>query len=339
MATLAANALTLADWAERLDPDGSTPDVAELLTQMNSILQDAVFIEGNLPTGHRVVVRTGLPVVYWRALNAGVPTSKSTTATVDETCGMLEAYSEIDKDLAMLNGNTAGFRLSEDVAFLEAMNQTQAATMFYGNPGVDPKQYLGLSPRYSSLSAGNAQSIIDAGGVSTNNASIWLVVWGANTVFCTFPKGSKAGLQHQDLGEQTVYDNQSGNIQQTGRYQALRTHYQWKNGLAVKDWRYVVRIANINTANLVAESSAANLIKLMSRALFRVPSLAMGRPVFYMNRTVAEMLPVQGLNNSTNAVKVQEAINQFGTPIVNMSFLQVPIRICDQLLITEARVV
>jgi hypothetical protein len=42
-----------------------------------------------------------------------VPTSKSTTATVDETCGMLEAYSEVDKDLAMLNGNTAEFRLSK----------------------------------------------------------------------------------------------------------------------------------------------------------------------------------------------------------------------------------
>lgn len=333
MATLAANALTLADWSARLDPDGNTADVAELLTQMNVILQEAVFKEGNLPTGHRVVVRTGLPVVYWRALNAGVPTSKSTTATVDETSGMLEAYSEVDKDLAMLNGNTAAFRLSEDVAFLEAMNQTQASTMFYGNPGTDPKQYLGLSPRYSSLSAGNAQSIMDAGGTGTDNASIWLIVWGENTVFCHFPKGSKAGLQHEDLGEDTVIDSVGG------RFQALRTHYQWKNGLAVKDWRYAVRIANIDMSNLVGESSAANLIKLMTRAMFRVPSLAMGRAVFYMNRSVAEMLPIQGLNASTNAVKVQDAINQFGQPITNMSFLQVPIRICDQLLNTEARVV
>lgn len=336
MATLAANALTLADWASRKDPDGTTADVAELLTQMNAILTDAVFVEGNLETGHRVVVRTGLPTVYWRALNAGVPTSKSTTAQVDEAAGMLEAYSEIDKDLAMLNGNTAAFRLSEDVAFLEAMNQTQAQTMFYGNPGTDPKQYLGLAPRYSSLSAGNAQSIIDAGGTGTDNSSIWLVVWSPNTVFCHFPKGSKAGLQHQDLGEHTVYD---GNPATAGRFQALRTHYQWKNGLAVKDWRYVVRIANIDMSNLIGESSAANLIKLLTRALFRVPSLAMGRAVFYMNRSVAEMLPIQGLNTSGSAVKVQEAINQFGQPITNMSFLQVPIRIVDQLLTTEARVV
>ncbi|CAB4198782.1 major capsid protein [uncultured Caudovirales phage] len=332
MATLATLALTLADWAARKDPDGKVPKIAELLTQTNAILDDAVFMEGNLETGHRIVVRTGLPIVYWRALNTGVPTSKSTTATVDETCGMLEAYSEVDVDLAMLNGNTKEFRMSEDVAFLEAMNQTMAQTMFYGNPGIDPKTYLGLAPRFSSKSAANGTNIIDAAGVSTNNASIWLVVWGENTVFCPFPKGSKAGLQHKDLGEDTVKDASGF------QFQALRTHYQWKNGLAVKDWRYVVRIANINTSNLVNETSAANLIKLMLRAIFRIPNLRSGRPVFYMNRTVAQMLPVQGLNTSSNAVKVQEAISQFGQPIVNMTFMGIPIRLCDQLLITEAQV-
>lgn len=332
MATLAATALTLADWASRQDPDGNIPEIVELLTQTNEILVDAVFMEGNLPTGHRVVVRTGLPIVYWRALNQGVPTSKSTTATVDETCGMLEAYSEVDVDLVQLNGNSAEFRLSEDAAFLEAMNQTQASTMFYGNPGTDPKTYLGLSPRYSSLSAANGTNIINGAGAGSDNASIWLVVWGKNTVFCPFPKGSKAGLQHKDLGEDTVKDS-DGN-----QFQALRTHYQWKNGLAVKDWRYVVRIANIDMSNLVGESSAANLIKLMLRAIFRVPNLRAGRPVFYMNRSVAQMLPVQGLNTSSQAVKVQDAINQFGEPIVNMSFMGIPIRLCDQLLNTEATV-
>jgi hypothetical protein len=332
MATLATNALTLADWATRLDPNGNIPEIAELLTQTNQILEDAVFLEGNLPTGHRVVVRTGLPTVYWRALNAGVPTSKATTATVDETIGMLEAYSEVDKDLAMLNGNTAEFRMSEDVAFLEAMNQTQAQTLFYGNPGVDAKQYLGFAPRFSSLTATNGANILDGGGTGSNNSSIWLIVWGRNTVFCPFPKGSKAGLVSTDLGEDTVIDAAGG------RFQALRTHYQWKNGLAVKDWRYVVRICNINMTNLVGESSAANLIKLMLRAIFKVPNLAMGKAAFYMNRSVAQMLPIQGLNTSSNAVKVQEAINQFGKPIVGMSFMGVPIRLSDQLIVTEARI-
>lgn len=334
MATLSNTALTLADWAKRTDPDGRVPVVAELLSQTNEILEDAVFMEGNLPTGHRVVIRTGLPQVYWRALNQGIPNSKSTTAQVDESCGMLEARSEVDVKLANLNGNTAEFRLSEDHAFLEAMNITQAQTMFYGNPSTDPKQYLGLAARYGTISgAGNAANIIDAGGTGTDNTSIYLVVWGDNTVFCPFPKGSKAGLNHQDLGEQTVY-NADGT-----RMQALATNYQWDNGLVVKDWRYVVRICNVDVSNLVGESSAADLIKLMSRALDRIPNLGFGRPVFYMNRTVYSMLRIQALAKSQNVLAVEKGLNQFGTAASWLSFEGVPLRKVDALLNTEARVV
>ena len=276
MATLSSSNLTLADWAKRSDPDGRVPIVAELLSQSNEILDDCVFKEGNLPTGERVVIRTGLPGVYWRALNQGIPSTKSTTAQIDEACGILEARSEVDKDLAMLNGNTAQFRLSEDTAFLEAMNQTQAETMFYGNPGTDPKKFLGLAPRYGDLSADNAVNILSAGGSGSDNASVYLVVWGDNTVYCPFPKGSKAGLTHEDLGEQTVY-NSDGT-----RLQAFATRYQWKNGLVVKDWRYVVRICNIDISDLLgstgtqASTTSTALIKLMARALYRIPNMAMG---------------------------------------------------------------
>jgi hypothetical protein len=340
MATLSNTALTLADWAKRVDPEGRVPVVAELLAQSNEILEDALFMEGNMPTGHRVVIRTGLPAVYWRALNQGIPNSKSTTAQVDEACGILEARSEVDKDLAELNGNTAAFRLSEDQAFLEAMNQTQASTMFYGNPATDPKQYLGLAPRYGTISgAGNAQNILDAGGTSTDNTSIYLVVWGDNTVFCPFPKGSKAGLMHEDLGEQTVY-NADGT-----RMQAMATRYQWKNGLVVKDWRYVVRICNIDVSDLMAQTgtqaatAATAIIKLMARALYRIPNIKMGRPAFYMNRTVHSGLSLAALDKSQYVLKIEQGLTEFGQPHSWLSFLGVPLRCVDVLINTEARVV
>lgn len=338
MATLATTNLTLADWAKRTDPDGRIPIIAELLSQSNEVLEDAVFKEGNLPTGERVVVRTGLPTVYWRALNQGIPSSKSTTAQVDEAAGILEARSEVDKDLAMLNGNTAQFRLSEDTAFLEAMNQTQATTLFYGNPGTDPKQYLGLAPRYSSLSAANAQNIMSAGGSGADNTSVFLVVWGDQTTYCHFPKGSKAGLIHEDLGEQTVY-NSDGT-----RLQAYATRYQWKNGLVVKDWRYVVRICNIDVSDLIAQtgtqasSAATNIVKLMARSLYRIPNMAMGRAAFYMNRTVHSGLSIAALDKSQYVLKINEGLSQFGTPYSWLSFLGVPLRRVDSLVNTEAAV-
>lgn len=336
MATLATSNLSLADWAKRTDPDGRIPIIAELLSQSNEVLEDCVFKEGNLPTGERVVVRTGLPTVYWRALNQGIPNSKSTTAQVDEACAILEARSEVDKDLAMLNGNTAQFRLSEDTAFLEAMNQTQASTMFYGNPSTDPKQFLGLAARYSDTTATNGQNILSAGGSGSDNTSVWLVVWGDNTVYCPFPKGSKAGLIHEDLGEQTVY-NSDGT-----RLQAYATRYQWKNGLVVKDWRYVVRIANIDVSDLVgqtgtqAASASTALIKLMARAMYRIPNMSMGRAAFYMNRTVHSGLSVAALDKSQYVLKVNEGLSQFGTAANYLSFLGIPLRRVDTILNTES---
>ena len=335
MATLSTTNLTLADWAKRTDPDGRVPVVAELLSQTNEILDDAVFKEGNLPTGERVVIRTGLPTVYWRALNQGIPSTKSTTAQVDEACGMLEARSEVDKDLAMLNGNTAQFRLSEDTAFLEAMNQTQATTMFYGNPATEPKSFLGLAGRYSSLSGGNAANVITAGGSGSDNTSVFLVCWGDNTVYCPFPKGSKAGLIHEDLGEQTVYDS-------SNRMQAYATRYQWKNGLVVKDWRYVVRIPNIDVSDLIgqtgtqASTAATNLIKLMARAIYRIPNMTRGRCAFYMNRTVHSGMALAALDKSSAVLNINQGLTQFGQPHSWLTFLGVPLRKVDSLVNTES---
>jgi hypothetical protein len=339
-ALLQANNLTLADWAKRLDPDGKVPKVAELLSQTNAILDDAVFVQGNLETGHRFTMRTGLPNVYYRAINQGVPTSKSTTVQVDEACGVLEARSHVDTLLLNLSGNPGEFRMSEDAAFIEAMNQTMASVMFYGNPGSDPRQFLGFQTRTSAIAgAGNAANILDAGGVVSTNCSIYLIGWGDNSVFCPFPKNSNAGLTHRDLGEESVNDA-NGNA-----FQAFRSLYQWQNGLAVKDWRYLVRICNIHVPDLTGQTgtqagtAATQIINLMSRAIDRLPSLGNCRPVFYCNRTVASMLRVTALGKSSNALSIEQALTQFGKTIPETRFLGIPVRMVDQLLNTETRVV
>jgi len=341
--------LTLLDWAKRTDPNGSVPIIADLLSQTNAILQDATYVEGNLPTGHRVTISTGLPTVYYRALNQGIPTSKATTAQVDESCSILEARSEVDIDLAMLNGNTAAFRLSEARMFLEAMNQKMASGLFYGNPASDPKEFLGLAPRYSDLGAGNAQNILDAGGTdATEQTSAWLVCWSPHTVFCPFPKGSNAGLLQEDLGRQTSYDTGTNGE----RMEVLAERFQWKCGLAVKDWRYAVRIANIGTEDSSGVAGAGgsisqltgtmvvtaitNIIHLMAQAVSRIPNTAMGRMAFYVNRTVFTGLMRTALEKSSSAVTIESALTQYGTNQNMLSFLGIPIRQCDGILNTEA---
>ena len=338
MATLSTGQLTLADWSKRIGPDGKIDPIAELLSQTNEILEDVVFKEANQPTSHVVAVRTGLPAVYWRAYNAGVPSSKSTTAQITEPCAMLEARSHIDAKLLELNGNSAQFRLSEESAFLEAMNQEMTGKLFNGNVGSDLKTFSGLATRYSSTAAGNGNNVILAGGTGSDNASMYLVVWGEQTVFCPFPKGSRAGLRSRDLGEESVQDAAGG------WYQAARSLFQWDSGLVVKDWRYVVRIANIDVSDWVgvtgtqAATASTNLIKLMMRAIARIPNLSMGRAAFYCNRSIQEGLMIQAMEKSQNALSVQEALSQFGQKMNQLTFMGIPVRGVDQLSVAETLV-
>lgn len=347
MATLAATALTLVDFAKRMAPDGSIEsNIAEMLSQNNEILTDMLWKEGNLTTGHRLTMRTGLPTGTWRKLNQGVASSKSTTAQVDETTGMYEQKGQIDKDLAMLNGMTSQFRLSENFSHFEAMNIDMATALFYADPST-PEKFIGLAPRYNSLSAQNAQNILDGGGTGSDNTSIWLVGWGENSCFGIFPKGSKMGLQHTPVQDGsgdgcTEVSDADGNT-----YRALVDRFQWKAGLALKDWRYVARICNIDKSNLVAESSAANLIKLMSRLIDCIYSTKGVKLVFYMNRTVFSMLKIQALNlsgggsGSAGALSITDAITQFGHQTVKtkqLEFLGIPIRMCDVISNAEARI-
>lgn len=332
MSTLGTNVLTLADWAKRLDPDGKIARIVEMLSQTNEIINDAMFVEGNQSLGHLCTVRTGLPTVYWKLINQGTQPSKSTTAQVTESIGILSAASNVDQDLAEAGGEVNELRLSEGRSFLEAMNQEMASTMFYGNSSLNPEEFNGLSVRYSSLSAANAQNIIDAGGTGSDNSSIWLVVWGDQSLYGIFPKGSKAGLNHEDVGLTTVYDS-------TGIAGALNRVYQeiwkWKVGFVLKDWRQCVRICNIDISNLVAESSAADLTKLMTKAVHRINSLNMGKAVFYMNRTAIQMLDIQRQSEVKSGGGITyETIDGKVVPF----FRQIPIRLCDALTETEARV-
>jgi hypothetical protein len=334
MPVLSTQNPTLLDVAKRLDPSGKIAAIVELLQQTNEILLDMTWREGNLPTGHRTTVRTGLPTVAWRLLNQGVLPSKSTTAQIDEQAGMLEAWSSVDKDLAMLNGDIGAFRLSEAKAFLEAMNQEMAQTLFYGNVGVAPEEFTGLAPRYSSLSAGNAQNILNALGTGSDQTSIWLIIWGEDTVSGIFPKGSQAGLIQEDKGEQVL---QAAGGVAGAQMVALVERFQWKAGIALKDWRYVVRIANIDVPNLIANAGAeAKLLELMAKATHRIPFLGMGRAAFYVNRTVAEFLDIQQYNKvSAGGGITFENVDgrRKGT------FRGIPIRVCDAILETEAQVI
>lgn len=332
MATMGTNVPTLLDWARRLDPKGKIDTVVNLLAETNQILEDMVWLEGNLPTGHSTTVATGIPEPTWRTLYKGVQPTKGTTKQVVDTCGMLEARPHIDIDLAKLNGNSAEWRLSEERLHIEGMNQEMAHTLFYGDTRDEPEKFMGLHPRFSSLSAENGSQIIDAGGKGDDNTSIWLVVWGPNTAHGIFPKGSKAGMQITDNGKQTITDEQGG------RYDVLESHYKWDCGLSVRDWRYIVRIANIDVSNLMTFNSSAdasaNLIRLLIQAVEIPPEVNLGRPVIYCNKTIRTWLRIQ-MNEKSN---VHLSLDEVAGKKV-LTFDGIPVRRCDKILNTEGQII
>jgi len=333
MATLGTNAVTYLDLASRMGSDNKIGAIIELLAKTNEVLTDMVTIEGNLPTGHKTTVRTGLPTATWRKLNYGVQPTKSQTTQITDTCGMLEAYAEVDKDLADLNGNTSAWRLSEDQAHLEGMNQQMATGIFYATQATNPEQFTGLMPRYPQYGAElptiTAYNCIDSYGAASGavQTSIWLIVWGENTVHGIYPKGSTAGFKHEDKGQVTLDDDQTP----PGHYEGYRTHYQWKLGLTVRDWRYAVRGANIDTSALSA--TVVDLIPTMIKMYYRIPSFGMGKAAFYCNRLIAEYLQQQAQVKSNLALSYSEV---GGSPLT--TFMRIPIRRCDAILNTEAEV-
>jgi hypothetical protein len=326
---------TYLDFASRSDADGKVSAIIEQASKTNEVLSEMAVQEGNLPTGNLTTVRTGLPTATWRLLNYGVVPTKSITAQITDTCGMLEIYNEVDVDLAEINGNTPAWRLSEAKASIEGMNQQVATALFYGAQATNPEQFTGFMPRFPYFrravltpteSSYNCITNQSAGGSATNT-SIYLVVWGPESAFAFYPKGSSGGIKHQSWDNVTSLDNQTV----PGRFQVHRDHFQWKVGLAVRDWRYVVRICNIDSA--VITSSVATVADAMVKAYYTVPNINGGNACFYMNNLVLWSMQLQAKAQPNVALSYDEYA---GRKIAK--FMGIPIRRCDALVNTEAAV-
>jgi hypothetical protein len=333
MAILANTHPTLLDFKARLDENDRIANVIEMLSQTNEAYDDLVMLPGTDLTGIETTIRTGIPEPTWRKMYGGVQPTKSTAVQIREGCGMLADYSEIDKKLADLNGNSAAWRVSEDAAKVQGFSQKVARYMFYGNEGTEAEAFTGLAPRFNSLSALNAENIIkDASGSGANVfTSMWVCVWSQMTGFGFYPKGSKAGLDMVDKGTVTI-ENIDG---AGGRMEAYRTYYSQDIGMAIRDWRYFVRVQCRLSAVTKAGATGPVLGDMLAKALRRIPNLNAGRAAIYMNRDSMDAFDLQGNNHPLLRFTTQE--NAQGKFIT--TFRGIPVRRVDQLLNTEAEVV
>lgn len=332
MATLGATFVDLIDIYKQQDGNGQYIEVIEMLMEMNPILEDAIAVECNKGTTHLHTVRTGLPSVAWGKLYQGIAQSKSGKAQVEDTTGFVEGLSTVDERLLELSTDEGAVRLSEAMSFIEAMNQEVATKMFYGNTAADPEEFMGLAPRFNDLSAPNGNQIIDAGGTGSDNTSLWFVTWGDNQCQLLYPKGTVAGVQREDKGSQRVLDG-SGNP-----YFAKEELFTWHVGLAVKDWRYVARVANIDLSDM--QGGSVKLYNFLRNAYYKLQSrrVAGGKMAIYCNRDVLEALDALATNAGTTDSFVRLKHTEIQGEEV-LTYRGIPIRESDAILNNEARVI
>ncbi len=331
MAVIGNTFVDLIDLYKQQDGMGQYVEVIQMLKEMNGILDDAIAVECNKGTTHLTTVQTGLPTVTWGKLYEGISQSKGRKAQVEDTTGFVEGLSSVDTRLLDISGDEGAVRLTEAQSFIESINQTVADKMFYGNSATDPEEFMGLAPRFNSLSAANGGQIIDAGGTGSDNTSIWFVTWGDNQCHLLYPKGTQAGIDRQDKGEQRVTDN-------SGAYYVKEELFRWSVGLSVRDWRYVSRIANIDVSNMQAGS--VQLYDFMRKAYYKLQNRRMsaGNIVIYCNTDVLEALDGLATNggSSDNFVRLTPMEIQ-GEEV--MTYRGIPVREVDALHNGEARVV
>lgn len=324
--------LTLADVYKRSQTDGQIGTILEMLSQCNPVLEDMLTVECNDGSTHLTTMRAGLPTATFRKLYEGVAPSKSTTIQVRDGVGMAEAWSEVDKKLVDMASNPAQVRLSESTAFLEALNNAVSQRIFYGDNVANPAEFLGLAPRFNDLNAGNGKQIVDAGGQGNENTSIWMVVWGTNTVHALYPQGSKAGISRDDKGVQTTKDEHGG------LYDVYREKFSWDIGLSVRDWRYVARIANLDVNDV--RKGKVPLYDYLRRAYYKLHQRTTmgGKAAIYCNADVLEALDGLASNAGAKDNFVRLKQSEVEGKEINI-YRGIPVRQCDSLINTEARVI
>ena len=212
-----------------------------------------------------------------------------------------------------------------------------ASGIFYHDTATTPEKFKGLSARFSTKGGGGAgNQIIDAGGTGSDNTSIWFVTWGDHACHLLYPEGSKAGLIREDKGEQRATDDQ-GNP-----FYVKEELFTWHIGMAVKDWRYVARIANIDVSDLMAGN--VDLYKYMRQAYWKLQSRRQigkaSRIAVYANRDVLEAL--DGLQVGGTGTAANEFLRIVPKELEGqevLTYRNFPLRETDALLNTEARVI
>lgn len=345
MATLTPGVFTYSEWALRHDPTGRISTLVNLLSQENGIMDDMMAVECQSGNAFEFTQVTSLPTPTQRSYNQGISATIAGVAKQIQTCAEYDDLITIDKSLAELGGNLAELRAQEVRLHAIGMGQKVASDLFYANNATNPTQFTGFANIYNTVTTSTSQianNVIDCGGTGSTNSSLWLISWGPRQIHTIFPRGMPAGLQLIDRGLRNTYDSNSK------LFLGYQDWLQWNLGIAIHDWRYAVRAANIDVTTF-GTGSAPDLIGILAAMVYKPPvmpagvapvqtsddpTVTMGRSCFYCNRTVYLALDNQARDKANVLLRMEQWA---GVP--TLTYRGIPIRVVDALTTTETQVV
>ena len=232
---------TLPEIMRSQGPNGSTLKLIDVLSQQVPIVEEAYWERANGDTTHEMLRVSSEPTGTLVRYNEGTPNSAATSVPIMEPMCRLEDRLQIDTRILDKAADPIEFRRSREATHFRGLIKTFHSTIFgkngYGARGADMRSIDGLTTRMNAIAL---NSVMSNGGAVANMASIWIIKWGTDGVFLTYPQNMSKMLSVTDLREQPAYDA-AGN-----RYEVVMTKFGWDFGLNIADARAVKRLCNIN---------------------------------------------------------------------------------------------
>lgn len=327
----AAEVYTMAEMAQFYESDGRLSTLINNLRKDDPVMEHILWKMGNLTDGHKHKIVSKIPTPSFRRLYKGATRTKAGIAMVTETTTQTVDRWEIDVDeLKIYEGNAEAqnsFRMQEGALHIQGMREFVTTNLFYGDPDNDIDEPRGVAARYAYKDGPN---VVDAGGTTVNQTSIFALVFGDRELFGFYPKNMKMGIQHEDLGVYDAYD-------EAGKpYRVVGDEWKWNFGFTIGDYTSCARLCNIPVANLsITDPDDAGYIDLGNLTIDlknKIPTRLRGRIKFYVGNAVMTALEKQARSSKNMYLHYgqwqdsSEVLKMHGKPVFE----------CDSISETEA---
>ena len=321
-----SNYITFRDIQSGRLPNGNfDKDVVELMAQENPVLQDVLWKECSRGREDITTIRTGMPSATLRMFYQGVEGSKSAKKQVTNACCTVSTALTFDWRLYQQTKDKAAFLADEQRAHADVVGQGIARLLFYGDTDEDPRGINGFARTYCEFAKEGftddkkAQFYVLNGGHKTVETadsalrSIYLIGWGVKSAHGLYPAESQMGIQINTLTQQYVDDTNGA-----GKLNVGIQEMNWDAGLAIRDFRYCGRIANIDLTRAFDTSDVPDYTEKIRRLVCRVKGEGVSQRL-YMCRQMFEVLSTQfGRKTQENAIRYPDLLQKLDATILGI---------------------